>query len=69
MELDLHLEEYFTLEQYEGMLSYLDGLRESGVTNMLGAAPYLEDEFNLPHALAKKVLISWIRTYAQRHPR
>ncbi len=27
------------------MLSYLDALRESGATNMMGAAPYLQAEF------------------------
>ena len=40
------------------MLEYLDMLRESAVTNMFGAAPYLQDEFGMTHpggAVGKKM--------------
>lgn len=47
---------------------YLDELRESGVTNMFGAAPYLEDEFDLDRKEAKAVLVEWMRTFNERHP-
>ena len=46
-------------EYYE----YLDFLRESGVTNMFGAAPYLEDRFDLSRQEARKILIEWMEQY------
>ena len=42
---------------------YLDFLRESGVTNMFGAAPYLEDRFDLSRQQAKNILIEWMEQY------
>lgn len=46
---------------------YLDDLRESGVTNMFGAASFLQKEFPLEflldHKLAKDVLILWMETF------
>jgi len=47
-------------------LDYLDRLRESGVTNMLGAAPYLQREFGLPIEAARAVLDYWMNTFADR---
>jgi len=40
---------------------YLNRLRESGDTNMFGAAPYLEMEFDLDRREARKVLMEWMR--------
>jgi len=52
-------EEYFT---------YLDILRESGITNMFGAVPYLLEEFSeLSEVEAKKVLKNWMETFSERH--
>ena len=45
------------------MFTYLEGLRQSGVTNMFGAAPYLEREFGLDRNEAKKVLVDWMKSY------
>ena len=45
------------------MFTYLEGLRQSGVTNMFGAGPYLEREFNLNRHEAKEVLMSWMKSY------
>jgi hypothetical protein len=42
---------------------YLVELRDSGVTNMWGAAPYLEQEFGLSHQEARDVLIAWIESF------
>ena len=42
---------------------YLDGLRESGVTNMFGAAPYLAEEFDLEETSARKILADWMVTF------
>ena len=47
---------------------YLDGLRESGVTNMFGAGQYLQGEFDLTADEANTVLTAWMRTYGERHP-
>jgi hypothetical protein len=52
-------------EQY---LIYLDELRESGVTNMFGAAPYLSEAFGLKMSEARTILAHWMETFAQRHP-
>ena len=52
----------------ERYLVYLDKLREVGVTNMFGAAPYLTTEFpelDLPDA--RHVLGYWMQTFAIRH--
>ncbi len=50
------------------MLTYLDDLRESGDTNMLGAVPYLRSEFfELNKSQAGSVLGYWMDTFAERH--
>lgn len=42
---------------------YLEKLRRSGVTNMFGAAPYLQKAFNLTRDEASKILADWMRNY------
>lgn len=39
---------------------YLNRLRESGVTNMFGATPYLREEFDIGRAEASKILVEWM---------
>ncbi len=46
-------------------LEYLDDLRESGVTNMFGATPYLQSEFGLPQEVARKYLVYWMETFGK----
>lgn len=46
---------------------YLDNLRESGVTNMFGAAPYLQQAFGLSRYEARDVLLKWMETFSERH--
>ena len=41
--------------------TYLNRLRESGATNMFGASPYLEMEFDLDRREAKQVLMAWMQ--------
>lgn len=53
-----------TLKYFE----YLDSLRESGETNMLGAGPYLQSQFGLEAKEARAVLARWIDSFAERHP-
>lgn len=42
---------------------YLEALRRSGITNMWGAAPYLQEEFDLSYEEAVKILGDWIKNY------
>jgi hypothetical protein len=54
----------------EEHLLYLDRLRESGVTNMFGAVPFILLEFpDLNEKQAKQVLLYWMKTFSNRHPR
>lgn len=52
----------------QAYLKYLDNLRESGVTNMYGATPYLQREFGLPEKDARTILRKWMDTFSERHP-
>lgn len=47
-------------------LKYLDRLRVSGKTNMLGAGSYLERNFDLTQAEAREILGYWMRTFTTR---
>lgn len=42
---------------------YLERLRRSGETNMYGATPNLQKEFELPKEDAIKILIDWMKNY------
>jgi len=53
----------------ENYLVFLDKLRESGVTNMFGAAPYLTKEFKLTDHQARNVLSYWMLSFGERHPK
>ena len=53
----------------ETHLIYLDALRESGITNMFGAAPYLAQNFGLTIQASKEILVYWMKTFEKRHPR
>lgn len=44
-------------------LNYLDNLRESGITNMFGAAPYIEKRFKVSQVLARKILLYWMESF------
>lgn len=47
----------------EPYYEYLVNLRDSGETNMWGAAPYLEREFNLTRVEARDILLAWIKSF------
>ena len=47
-------------------LRFLDALRESGQTNMFGAAPYIADLFEIPMQQARNILTYWMRTFGTR---
>jgi len=42
---------------------YLVSLRDSGVTNMWGAGPYLQRQFGLSRYEAKDILLEWIDSF------
>ena len=44
---------------------FLNRLRESGATNMYGAAPYLEMEYDMTRREAKQVLMDWMQWVEQ----
>jgi len=50
------------LKEYFG---YLETLRDSGVTNMFGAAPYLETAFGLSRKEAREVLAIWMKSFSE----
>jgi hypothetical protein len=45
------------------MLQYLDDLRKTGVTNMLGAEAYIGFVFGLPKSESRKILSYWMKTF------
>jgi len=49
-------------------LVYLDNLRESGETNMFGAAPYLAYRFSLDRKEAREIVLYWMNSFEERHP-
>ena len=42
---------------------YLENLRQSGITNMFGASPYLAEEFDISEKEANVILADWMRNY------
>lgn len=56
----------YTDEEIE-VFEYLDDLRESGVTNMYGAVPYIEKEFGLGRRESARLLGKWMETFSERH--
>lgn len=47
---------------------FLDELRDSGATNMFGAAPYIVEEFGVTRQEARDLLLNWMQTFEERHP-
>lgn len=63
-------------ENLEAALIFLDELRESGITNMYGARPYLQDWWLEEYILdeltdkeASELLAYWMKTFSERHKR
>jgi hypothetical protein len=50
----------------EAIADFLLQLRDSGITNMWGAAPYLMDQFGMNRYEAKDALLDWIKSFDQR---
>ena len=47
-------------------LEFLDDLRESGTTNMYGAAAYLRIEFPVSRNESMEILNHWMKTFGDR---
>jgi hypothetical protein len=45
---------------------FLDVVRSSGVTNMFGAGPYIEEHFGVTKQQARNFLSSWMNTFSER---
>lgn len=58
-----------TIKTSPEVLEYLDALRESGETNMFGAARYVADAFGCSMEVARANLAEWMRTFSERHPK
>lgn len=52
-------------EEKEHIFNYLEDLRESGQTNMFGAAPYISEEFALNKYQAREILAEWMNSYKE----
>lgn len=50
-------------------LTFLDELRESGISNMFGAAPFLAKTYGISKTEARRVLGYWMESYNERHPK
>lgn len=51
-------------QQQVKYFAFLNELRESGITNMFGAGPFLEDEFpELNRQEAKDELLAWMQSF------
>ena len=48
------------MNEYYG---YLNALRDSGVVNMFGAGPYLQEQFGLSRSEARTIVIAWMKQY------
>jgi hypothetical protein len=44
---------------------FLDDLRESGDTNMFGAAPYVQEEFGVTRAEARAIVSAWMASFGK----
>ena len=52
-------------EEWYEYYVYLEELRQSGITNMFGAAPYLQEAYGLNPREASKVLGNWMDNYQE----
>ena len=46
----------------ENVFMFLDAVRETGAINMLGAVPYIIEEFSCTRDEARDMLLEWMRS-------
>lgn len=54
-----------TLKMKPAIYNFLKNLRKSGKINMLEAAPYIRDSFDIPIKEAKELLLLWFEEYKE----
>lgn len=59
----MSLSEQFEYLEIVEAFEFLDDLRASGVTNMYGAAPYLQRRFGFDITEARAMLKAWMNTF------
>jgi len=47
------------------LYDYLDMLRDTGVTNMLGAGAYLQGDYGLDRREAKDAVLMWMKDFGK----
>ena len=47
-------------EKKEKVFKFLDGIREAGLINMMGASPFIMKEFYVDRKEAKDILFEWM---------
>ena len=52
-----------SMHSEEEVFGFLTDLRDSAVTNMFGAGPYLMDEFGFDKKTAKAWLMKWMKSF------
>jgi hypothetical protein len=50
-------------KDYSEEFEYLNELRESGETNMFGAARYLRNDFGLSKYEARDIVLAWMKSF------
>lgn len=50
-------------KEWEEYYNFLEGLRQSGVVNMYGAAPYLEKYCKVDKKTSREILGNWMTNY------
>ena len=55
----------FSKKEWTEFFSFLDALRESGVTNMYGSSPYVMEEFNVKRDDAASIVLTWMKTFSR----
>ena len=63
-----YLSESLDDESAEYYFDYLNKLRDSGKTNMFGAAPYLQAVFGLDKRTAREILAKWMKSMNENSP-
>jgi len=48
------------------VFDYLNALRDSGITNMFGAAPYVQRVFDIPRKEATNLLVEWMESFKEK---
>lgn len=54
-------------EMADEVFPFLDSLRESGKINMFGAAPVVQQFFDVSKAEARFLVSEWMKTFSERN--